>query len=392
MTSKEKRIINSLAPKDWNKNKEQAKQNEAFILPNVSGDHSKSIVRDTPTQDLSIANKKYVDDNSGGFPEGTAVKSTGETGGSKFLREDGDNSCSWQAVSAHTPEGTAVLSTGEGGGTKFLREDGDGSCSWQADNNTTNHTALSNIGSNSHAQIDTHIADTSGDPHAIAADTLTLTNKTIDANGTGNSLSNVDVADLANGTDGELITWDANASPTTIAVGTATHVLTSNGAGAAPTFQAAAGGSGIFVLEKEGTTTVTSDGTEAELDTVDITGLGANDLIIVEGHCRQGVSAGTGLVKVRISDGSNTKDITIFSSSSGLAGTYRVVCGQRDNSNTSIDEGHVFSASTASTNAGSQTSGFNANWITGTVTVSIRGNSPAAGSLAETHKIMTLKS
>ena len=28
-------------------------------------------------------------------------------------------------------EGTAVLSTGEGGGTKFLREDGDNSCSWQ---------------------------------------------------------------------------------------------------------------------------------------------------------------------------------------------------------------------------------------------------------------------
>ena len=28
-------------------------------------------------------------------------------------------------------EGTELKSTGEGGGTKFLREDGDGSCSWQ---------------------------------------------------------------------------------------------------------------------------------------------------------------------------------------------------------------------------------------------------------------------
>tara|TARA_S200000501_G_scaffold369703_1_gene409613 strand:+ start:1253 stop:2413 length:1161 start_codon:yes stop_codon:yes gene_type:complete len=37
----------------------------------------------------------------------------------------------WAAVS-QTPEGTAVLSTGESGGTKFLREDGDGSSSWQA--------------------------------------------------------------------------------------------------------------------------------------------------------------------------------------------------------------------------------------------------------------------
>jgi len=32
---------------------------------------------------------------------------------------------------ASAVEGTAVLSTGEGGGTKFLREDGDDSCSWQ---------------------------------------------------------------------------------------------------------------------------------------------------------------------------------------------------------------------------------------------------------------------
>jgi len=119
-------------------------------------------------------------------PEGTAVLSTGEGGGTKFLREDGDNSCSWQtapvtSVSGSTGavadgdidhdslanfaanehytqanitatgtvasgtwqgtavdgayvdiEGTEVKSTGEGAGTKFLREDGDGTCSWQA--------------------------------------------------------------------------------------------------------------------------------------------------------------------------------------------------------------------------------------------------------------------
>jgi len=74
----------------------------------------------------------------------------------------------------------------------------------------------------------------------------TFTNKTFDANGTGNSLSNVDVADLADGTDGELITWDASGNAATVAVGTSGHVLTSNGAGAAPTFQAAAGGTDLF--------------------------------------------------------------------------------------------------------------------------------------------------
>ena len=47
---------------------------------------------------------------------------------------------------------------------------------------------------------------------------------------------------IANGTDGELITWSAAGVADTVAVGTATHVLTSNGPGVAPTFQAASGG------------------------------------------------------------------------------------------------------------------------------------------------------
>ena len=55
----------------------------------------------------------------------------------------------------------------------------------------------------------------------------------------------VDIAMLADGTDGQLITWNADGKPAVVATGTATHVLTSNGAGAAPTFQAAAGGGDI---------------------------------------------------------------------------------------------------------------------------------------------------
>lgn len=74
-----------------------------------------------------------------------------------------------------------------------------------------------------------------------SSSTDTLTNKTIDANGTGNSISNIDVADLANGTDGELITWDAAGAPATVAVGTSGHVLTSNDADdSAPSWSSAA--------------------------------------------------------------------------------------------------------------------------------------------------------
>ena len=59
----------------------------------------------TPDADYEPATKKYVDDNAGGTPEGTVVKSTGETGTSKFLRVDGDGTCSWQ-----TPAGGGNVS------------------------------------------------------------------------------------------------------------------------------------------------------------------------------------------------------------------------------------------------------------------------------------------
>jgi hypothetical protein len=47
---------------------------------------------------------------------------------------------------------------------------------------------------------------------------------------------------MAHGTDGELITYDATGAPANVAVGTSGQVLTSGGAGVAPTFQTAGGG------------------------------------------------------------------------------------------------------------------------------------------------------
>lgn len=49
--------------------------------------------------------------------------------------------------------------------------------------------------------------------------------------------NSVGVSKIANGTDGELITWDSSGVATTVAVGTSGHILTSNGAGQPPTFQ-----------------------------------------------------------------------------------------------------------------------------------------------------------
>ena len=51
----------------------------------------------------------------------------------------------------------------------------------------------------------------------------------------------VTIAMLADGTDGQLITWDADGHAAVVAAGTAGQVLTSNGAGAAPEMKAAGG-------------------------------------------------------------------------------------------------------------------------------------------------------
>lgn len=76
--------------------------------------------------------------------------------------------------------------------------------------------------------------------------TITLTGD-VTGSGTGSFATTigskkVTIGMLADGTDGELITWNSSGVAATVAVGTAGHVLTSNGTGAAPTFQAASGG------------------------------------------------------------------------------------------------------------------------------------------------------
>lgn len=80
----------------------------------------------------------------------------------------------------------------------------------------------------------------------------------------------VEIVMLDDGTDGELITWDASGVAATVAVGSSSQVLTSNGAGAAPTFQAAGGGDGDGIYDGSGSlsgaTTVTMGGNGLTFD------------------------------------------------------------------------------------------------------------------------------
>ena len=114
----------------------------------------------------------------------------------------------------------------------------------------------------------------------VTADNLTATG-TLTATLTGTATTVVDdaitLAKMAAGTDGNLITYDTNGDPAYVTTGTATHVLTSNGAGAAPTFQAAAGGGATIVHAFSNTQTTTYTGTASSFGTV---GVGDRDIYI----------------------------------------------------------------------------------------------------------------
>jgi hypothetical protein len=162
------------------------------------------------------------------------------------------------ALSGTVPQSS--LGTGSGGaGTKVLYDDqtyktlsggGDavvaGTLDQFADVTQTAGQTLA-ITSSTTLSGGTHSGSNTGDQ------TITLSG---DISGTGTSgittaigSKKVTIGMLADGTDGELITWNSSGVAATVAVGTATHVLTSNGAGAAPTFQAPTGGGLANVVE-----------------------------------------------------------------------------------------------------------------------------------------------
>jgi hypothetical protein len=61
--------------------------------------------------------------------------------------------------------------------------------------------------------------------------------------------NSVTLAKMAGGTDGNLITYDASGDPAYVTTGTSGQVLTSGGVGVAPTFQTAAGGGKVLQVK-----------------------------------------------------------------------------------------------------------------------------------------------
>ena len=140
------------------------------------------------------------------------------------------------AGSGGAVEGTAILSTGEAGGTKFLREDGDGTCSWQTpagggDALTTN--PLSQFAATTSAQLRGVLSDESG------------TGVFMTSNGDGSSLTGLQFDQFITQTAWRVFYSNGDGDVTELALGADGTYLKSNGASAAPTFETPAGGGDV---------------------------------------------------------------------------------------------------------------------------------------------------
>jgi len=172
------------------------------------------------------------------------------------------------------------------------------------------------------------------------------------------------LAKLANGTDGEIPTWDSSGVITTVAVGTSGQVLTSNGAGAAPTFQTAAGGGNAQTANPLSQFAAT---TSAQLAGVisDETGSGA--LVFATSPTLVtpvlGVAAATSINKVAVTAPATSATLTIADGATLTASATATVSGTNTGDQTNI----TGNAATVTTNAnltGPVTSVGNATTIT----------------------------
>src|SRR5210317_1326930 len=145
------------------------------------------------------------------------IGNNASTGGTLKLNEgtnNGSNFIGLKAPNAVTTTTTFTLPDGDGSNGQFLKTDGSGNLSFGTvsstitlaadsgsdDTYTTGNTLTFTGGTG----IDTTVSDDTitiavDGTIATASSTTTFTNKTFDANGTGNSISNIEVADFASG-------------------------------------------------------------------------------------------------------------------------------------------------------------------------------------------------
>ena len=165
------------------------------------------------------------------------------TGGTLKLNEGTDNGAHYAAIKAPNSLAasyTLTLPSDDGDANEFLQTDGSGNLTWAAV--TSSLTLAADTGSNDTFNtgetltftggtgIDTTVSDNTitfavDSTVTTASSTTTFTNKTFDANGTGNSISNLEVADFASGVvDTDLTSVSASDDTLASAKATKTYI------------------------------------------------------------------------------------------------------------------------------------------------------------------------
>jgi hypothetical protein len=160
-----------------------------------------------------------------------------------------------------------------------------------------------NVFNNNADLVDAEFGATGGHAHTgIAGDGSQISTG-------GLAAAAVTLAKLAAGLAGNLISYDASGNPAAVATGSAGQVLASNGAGAAPTFQAVAGGT-ILQLQSTTLTSTVSSTSDTYTDvaglSVSITPASTSSKILIQVHVSGGVlvSGGAEAVQMQLLRGS----------------------------------------------------------------------------------------
>jgi hypothetical protein len=198
-----------------------------------------------PSADGDTANKKYVDDSINAISTTSITTDSDATN----VAVSGTGASGLITVTANSNTEMTVNDSGMqlgGSGARvnsILDEDAMGSDS---------ATALATQQSIK-AYVDAEDAN-------IASDTLTFTNKTFDANGTGNSISNIEVADFASGVVDTDISA-VSASDDTLASAKAIKTYVDNGLSSLSSTTITEGNSSVVVADSgTGSITLTADG------------------------------------------------------------------------------------------------------------------------------------
>ena len=281
-----------------------------------------------PSADGQFANKKYVDDSiaavsTTAISQGNSNVTVADSGtGNVTIEVDGTDRITTVAATTTTATGHSLVigagSTSAAGQIKFL----------EGTDNGTNGATL--IGPASTADV-TVTLPAATDTLVGKATTDTFTNKTFDANGTGNSISNIDFADFASGTVADEDTMSSNSatklatqqsikayvdteigniSSTTLTAGNTTAAVSDSGSDG--TFTVTCDGNTELTVTDtlatfSGSVTVTGDLTVSGSATyLDVNNLSIEDnLIIVSKNNSGGSDLDAGLMVERGSAGNN---------------------------------------------------------------------------------------